>query len=1018
MLMGIMGVQAQTTETLSSDARTLSGSDNCTITFTGTDKLSSNRIKLVTNGTFTITAKKNKITKVVISWRDSKAPEDGKLTANVGTYTNSTSTWESSNGETAVTFTNSGNEVSVTKLVITYKGDDGGDTPAPVTKKDITMSFPKTSYTATLGETFASPALSVSVQGLDIDYSSSNTKVATVAQDGTVTLVGAGSTTITAAFAGNDSYNANSASYTLKVSEKQTEPDTPTTDGTTWDFTSVSDDDYNAIAADATNWKKDAKVDRYGNANALNDAELTANGKTLKITKGLKFTASSADKVRIDRANKRLGLNGSNIKISIPVVKGSTITVTAVSGSASSTGWQKRYLSISDATVKSGFAQTDAGYADYTDNVATATADGYVTIATVNGGMNIQKITVTGTSTTPDEPSHTSADVTEPTEGTSNTDVTTNAVSRDNTQNQLKVTANGTVHYYNTADLTNVNVDKEYGEVTITTKNGTDKYYGSATNIAFVKATEKTTPVDIKGSITITEAKGWNESAYIKWTPISGATSYHVYVKGGQYADYTRIDQQLVRKYASYGRADAVGLRKGTYSMKVVAVVNGTEQSNVYGEATGLDVHNFNRGGFAHFNYSKGVGAYNNDGTLKEDAQVVYVTKDNAKTVSLSIKSGTNKETTYTGLQQIVYGYQKGYETRPLDIRLLGKISKEDCDELLSSSEGLQIKGSSEYTNVNITIEGIGDDASIHGFGMLVRNVDGVELRNFGVMWFMDDGISLDTKNSHVWVHNIDIFYGQVGSDTDQKKGDGSVDIKGDSRYITVDDCHFWDSGKCSLCGMKGETGPNWITYHHNWFDHSDSRHPRIRTMSVHVYNNYYDGNAKYGVGAAKSSNAFVESNYFRGVSKPMLISQQGSDINGNPEGTFSGEAGGMIKAYGNVFAEKPSSFRYVTYSQDNTEFDAYEVTNKSDKVPSSVKAKNGGRVFDNWDTDPSLMYSYTPDAASDVPSIVTGWYGAGRLNKGDFSYDLSGTDKSYTVDETLSNKIQNYTGPSFTQYE
>ena len=96
---------------------------------------------------------------------------------------------------------------------------------------------------------------------------------------------------------------------------------------------------------------------------------------------------------------------------------------------------------------------------------------------------------------------------------------------------------------------------------------------------------------------------------------------------------------------------------------------------------------------------------------------------------------------------------------------------------------------------------------------------------------------------------------------------------------------------------MKSETGENWITYHHNWFDHSDSRHPRIRTMSVHVYNNYYDGNAKYGVGAVLDADAFVEANYFRNCKYPMLICGQGSDT-----GTFDDGVGAMIKSYGNYF--------------------------------------------------------------------------------------------------------------------
>ena len=96
------------------------------------------------------------------------------------------------------------------------------------------------------------------------------------------------------------------------------------------------------------------------------------------------------------------------------------------------------------------------------------------------------------------------------------------------------------------------------------------------------------------------------------------------------------------------------------------------------------------------------------------------------------------------------------------------------------------------------------------------------------------------------------------------------------------------------MCGMKNETGPNYITYHHNWFDHSDSRHARIRTMSVHLWNNFYDGCAKYGIGATMGASVFSERNYFRATKDPILISKQGTDRKGT--GTFSGEAGGMVK--------------------------------------------------------------------------------------------------------------------------
>ena len=231
----------------------------------------------------------------------------------------------------------------------------------------------------------------------------------------------------------------------------------------------------------------------------------------------------------------------------------------------------------------------------------------------------------------------------------------------------------------------------------------------------------------------------------------------------------------------------------------------------------------------------------------------------------------------------------------------------------------------------------------------------------------------------------MDLFYGKKGGAADQAKGDGTVDIKADSKYITVAYNRFWDNGKASMCGMKSETGPNYISYHHNWFDHSDSRMARVRTMSVHMYNKYYQHNDVYGIGATMGSSVFMESNYFDATKRPIMSSQQGTDAKG--DGTFSGEAGGLIKAYGNVFANKPENFSYITYAENNTSFDAYEVSDPSQQVPSNVKTLVGGTSYDNFDTNPSLMYAYSADKAEDVPSIVEGFYGAGRLNHGDIDF-------------------------------
>lgn len=552
----------------------------------------------------------------------------------------------------------------------------------------------------------------------------------------------------------------------------------------------------------------------------------------------------------------------------------------------------------------------------------------------------------------------------------------THAVARNSKVNQMYVTTkSGDVKYYNTADLTSVKFEGDKAIITPKSGSENDEYNASVQAIRFAKKADQGESGDIDnpaGVIQITEAKGWQESAYLKWAPFEGASSYNVYV------DDKKIDAQLVRQYKSYYRADVLGLKEGTYSVKVVPVnADGTEIAGA-NTASNLVVKSYNREGFAHFKYA-GVGAYNNDGTLKAGAKVLYITAKTAKTVSTTVNTG--KLETITGLQSIIDAYSKGKDKTPIAFRIIGKVNLSDLDHISSSAEGLQIKGAM----MNMTFEGVGDDATVYGFGFLLREAESVEFRNFAIMRCLDDAMSLDTNNSHVWIHNMDLFYGKKGGAADQAKGDGTVDIKGDSKYVTVAYNRFWDNGKASMCGMKSETGPNYITYHHNWFDHSDSRMARVRTMSVHMYNNYYQHNDVYGIGATSGSSIFMESNYFDAVKRPIMSSLQGTDAMG--DGTFSGEKGGLIKAYGNVFANKPANFSYIPYAENNTSFDAYEVSDPSEQVPTSVKTLVGGTSYNNFDTNSSVMYTYVADKAEDVPSIVEGFYGAGRLNHGDIDF-------------------------------
>ena len=536
-----------------------------------------------------------------------------------------------------------------------------------------------------------------------------------------------------------------------------------------------------------------------------------------------------------------------------------------------------------------------------------------------------------------------------------------NDVKQDATKNQVQLKlADGTSKYYNTADIHEMTFDN--GKIMA----GQDRYDNTVAAISFAKA--------ITDKVNILEAKGWLEAAYVKFGVYGNIRNYNVYVKGGQYADYTKIDRELVRNYGTYGRADVVGLRAAAnYQLKVVPVNgDGTELTAFASETGLLEVKGYSRQGFA-FKDGYEPGAYKADGTLKANAKVLYVTKHNFNTIQLEmVKDNKGNTETYTGLGEIFKAKQKGFDTTPMAVRIIGEITTKDAApaQLMSDEAGLQLKGNGDDTEMNVTLEGIGDDATFNGFGMTFYN-------------------------------------GNAGSAADQKKGDGSLDVKDDSRYCTFSYNHFWDSGKTSLCGMKSESGSNFISYDHNWFDHSDSRHPRVRTMTVHVWNNYYDGVSKIGVGAVKGADIFVESNYFRNSKNPMLISEQGTD---GRDGFADDHDGGMIKAYGNVLTGK-SATTFRSHKQYPVEFDAYEADTRDEKVPETYKSVVGEYTYNNFDTDASLMYNYTPVAANDVPAVVTGFYGAGRMNHGDLQWTFNNTtdDTSDAINDALKAAVMGY---------
>ncbi|WP_439131546.1 pectate lyase family protein [Polaribacter sp.] len=506
-------------------------------------------------------------------------------------------------------------------------------------------------------------------------------------------------------------------------------------------------------------------------------------------------------------------------------------------------------------------------------------------------------------------------------------------------------------------------------------------------------------------SLSINKSGGWLESAFVEWQPVDGASSYNVYFTGAGITN-RKIDNQLIRCYkdGTY-RADILGLKAGSYTVSVAPIIGNAEGTKT--TTNSITVLPHDRAGFA-FSNNRLAGAYNFDGTPQDNAVILYITEETKDTVELTV-SGANSNPC-VGLQEILDGFKKGKDTRPLIIRMIGQIT----DPAVLQSGDIVIENKNN-ANSHITLEGVGEDAVADGWGIRIKNASNIEIRNIGSMNCNSnegDNIGLQQGNDHIWVHNVDFFYGDAGGDSDQAKGDGALDCKR-SKYVTFSYNHFWDSGKSNLLGLSETQGDPelLITYHHNWYDHSDSRHPRVRYYTAHVYNNYYDGNSKYGVGSTLGSSVFVENNYFRNCKYPMLTSLQGTDIISG-KGTFSGEDGGSIKAFGNTIigASRFDPYGAAGPINSTTEFDAVVTATRNETIPGSITSKKGSNTYNNFDTSDVLWYTYTPDSAEDAKTKVMQF--SGRMNGGDFNwtFDQAEDDTSYSVNQPLKSALINYT--------
>jgi uncharacterized protein YjdB len=197
------------------------------------------------------------------------------LTVSYSSSATGVATVNSSTGE--VTIKGAGS----TTITATFAGDDDYESGSAyytltVSKATPTLSFASDNVTGRIGESVTANALT-NPAGLTVTYSSSDGTVATVNSSTGVVAnpLKAGTTTITATFAGNDTYTSGNTSYTLKVLANPT--------------ISVSDD---AIA-----WGETFTVDDSGITGG--DITVTSGNTSIATVDGLEITPVACGKVTI-----------------------------------------------------------------------------------------------------------------------------------------------------------------------------------------------------------------------------------------------------------------------------------------------------------------------------------------------------------------------------------------------------------------------------------------------------------------------------------------------------------------------------------------------------------------------------------------------------------------------------------------------------------------------------------------------------------------------------------------------
>jgi pectate lyase len=200
--------------------------------------------------------------------------------------------------------------------------------------------------------------------------------------------------------------------------------------------------------------------------------------------------------------------------------------------------------------------------------------------------------------------------------------------------------------------------------------------------------------------------------------------------------------------------------------------------------------------------------------------------------------------------------------------------------------------------------------AKVVGCGFNINGDSNVIIRNIAFSGWSDDAVNVQESAKNIWIDHNDFSNGY----------DGAVDVKRGSDFVTVSWNHVFNHNKSMLLGHSDDNGSQdrghlRVTYHHNFFDASTQRHPRVRFANpVHVFNNYYRNNSGYGVASTEGAGVLVEGNYFEGVKDPFHLGEADSGPgtlvarNNQLVNSGAGQTGGSVASIPYAYTLEPAS--------------------------------------------------------------------------------------------------------------